>query len=175
MNTYSYVSNSPLRKTDFYGLVEWDGLGDISYCTYYDRMAEKNPNCKYYKKAADICRGGSTQVNRLTELGILFGDFDDDKKESDIFNSIRKKLIFYDRQAQQIGRTDENGCTCGDTIDFYHLQAFEESGLSPFFYGGSYWPQNRGMWPWSEYDGGHGNPIPYDPRGEDPADDYFNK
>lgn len=48
-------------------------------------------------------------------------------------------------------------------IDFYHDQAFEQSGISPFFYGGNLWPQNT-----------YPNPVPYDPRGGELKDDFFN-
>ncbi|WP_263147636.1 hypothetical protein [Pseudomonas sp. RIT-PI-AD] len=76
-----------------------------------------------------------------------------DKSKSQILTSIRTKLVFYDRQARQMGLKDDNGCTLGNTVDFYHDNAFEESGLSPFFYGGNLWPQDT--WP---------NPAPKDPR-----------
>ena len=85
------------------------------------------------------------------------------KSRSEIYDSIRQKLIFYDKQSRQAGKVDGEGCTCGDTVDFYHTQAFEESGLSQLFYGGNVWPQNT--WP---------NPVPYDPSGSEPKDDWFN-
>jgi RHS repeat-associated protein len=179
LNTYAYVSGNPLNAMDPFGLAQvWDGLGDVSICDYYDKLAAENPKCNYFSKAADICRGGSEQVNRLTIIGLMhaWNTGRSNRSQSATFNLIRRSLVFYDQQSRQAGWIDENGCTCGDTIEFYHKVAFNDAGISAKFFGGNYWPQNSDSFPWRPYDPDSfgGNPIPYDPRGDDPVDDRFD-
>lgn len=135
-------------------------------CEYYERKAKDNPKCNYFRRAAEICRGEDKLVNLATNAGIGHGWLTgkQSKSQSEIYNSIRQKLVFYDKQARQTGKVDENGCTCGDTVDFYHDQAFEESGINQRFYGGNFWPQNT-----------RPNPVPYDSRGSETKDDWFNR
>lgn len=75
------------------------------------------------------------------------------KSESQIYDEIRKKLIFYDYQFRNMAHIDECGCTFGDDIDFYHLLTFDQVGLNNKFYGGNWMPQDTGP-----------NPVPVDPR-----------
>jgi len=85
------------------------------------------------------------------------------RTQSDALSSLRQNLIESDKAARAAGNVDEEGCTCGDDIDDYHYQAFDNLGLPKAFYGGSLAPQNQ-----------LGNPVPYDPRGNQPYDDVFN-
>lgn len=152
---------------DKYGLERFDlnGHGDVGVCKYYDEMSSQNPSCDYYREAAKICRGERDLVNAATDAGLVHSwvTGGTNSSQSDTYNSIRQKLIFYDKQARQSGRVNSQGCTCGTMVDFYHDQAFEESGISPIFYGGNIWPQNTSP-----------NPVPYDPRGGEFKDDFFN-
>jgi hypothetical protein len=78
-------------------------------------------------------------------------------------NNIRNGLIKNDVEARNSGQVDGQGCTCGDNVDDYHKNVFEQSGVDYLFYGGTVWPQNTAP-----------NPVPYDSRGSDPIDDAFN-
>lgn len=76
--------------------------------------------------------------------------------ESQIFDSIRHGLITYDEYTRsESSGSCQGDCQRGDWIDLYHDIVFENSGISPFFYGGNWVPQ--GMWP---------NFVPYDPHGK---------
>ena len=163
-NQYSYPL-SPYRKIDPLGLFEfpiYDGKGDTSVCGYYDGMAKEKPQCSYYPKASLICKGENKSVNSVIKVALAVESARQDKPlmESVILTSIRGKLVSSDKAAQAAGKVDNNGCTQGNEIDAYHDTGFEESGVSPGFYGGNLWPQ--GTWP---------NPVPldssaskYDPR-----------
>jgi hypothetical protein len=167
LNTYAYVGGNPLTYVDLAGLKRWDfdGPGDTSACVYYDRMAAENQSCSYYKEAAKICRGQDDNVNRATGFAIWTAYATSrafTESQSVILNRIRRGLIERDRAARA-SATDECGCTRGDDIDAYHNDVFRQVGLWPIFYGGNLVPQNTGP-----------NPVPYDPRGFDPADDIAN-
>lgn len=168
INTYGYVEQNPINYIDFMGLDKWDydGIGNTNVCSYYDELAKENPDCPYFTEAAQICRGMNVTVSFVSNSAISYSWLTDrtNASQSEIYDSVRNKLVFYDKQARNAGKIDAYGCTCGDTIDFYHDQAFEESGLLPLFYGGNLWPQNT-----------YPNPVPYDSRGEDKVDDYANQ
>jgi RHS repeat-associated protein len=67
LNVYEYARSNPLSYTDPLGLApwDWDGWGDTSACSYYDKMFTKT-KCDYYKTAGNICRGNRGDVNLLT-------------------------------------------------------------------------------------------------------------
>jgi RHS repeat-associated protein len=156
-SVYGYAGQNPGRYVDQYGLEKWkwDGQGDIGFCAYYDRLASENPHCNYFPAAADICRGDSRIVNSATNLALAeaWQSNRTSRSQSQVLTSIRMKLIYYDYQNRNMGHIDENGCTCGDDVDLYHLLSFSEAGLNNAFYGGNWWRQDT--WP---------NPVPYDPR-----------
>ncbi|MBN8771113.1 MAG: RHS repeat protein [Thiobacillus sp.] len=157
LNVYEYARSNPLTYTDPLGLKswDWDGWGDTSVCSYYDKMYAKT-QCDYYQTAGDICRGTRGDVNLLTRLGIsqAWSSGTTTKSQSQIANGIRNSLIGYDRAMHSLNDSGSAcGCPRGDFIDLYHDMAFRENGISPLFYGGNLWPQ--GVAP---------NPVPYDPR-----------
>lgn len=175
INTYAYVAGNPINFVDPLGLDAWEfnGRGNTSMCKYYEEQIKLNPNAEYYKFALDICLGNSFLVNSLTDIAIseAWSNRRTDKSQSEIYEGLRKKLIFYDKQLRQTGRIDENGCTLGDSIDFYHITVFEEMGLQPIFYGGNLFPQETCLFgiPFLC------NPVPYDQRGKNWKDDWINK
>ena len=73
-NRYAYVGGNPVNLVDPTGLKKNElkkknNQGDTSVCTYYDEMAVANPNCSYFKSAANICRGENGLVNSIVKYG----------------------------------------------------------------------------------------------------------
>ncbi|MCB2129156.1 MAG: RHS repeat-associated core domain-containing protein [Rhodobacteraceae bacterium] len=150
---YGYVRQNPGRYIDPFGLEawDWDGHGNVVVCQYYDRQAAASPTCEYYRAAAEICRGENRVVNVLTDFAIRqsWSRGGNNSSQSEIYDRIRQKLIFYDYQNRNLGNVGDDGCVCGDDIDLYHLMSFSETGLNNAFYGGNWWPHS--VWP---------NPVP---------------
>jgi RHS repeat-associated protein len=162
---YSYVAGNSLRYSDPFGLEpwDWDGQGDTSVCSYYDRMAQQNPNCDYYKNAAEICRGNNSLVNSAVGTGLSYAWSNGlQDSQSTVMTNIRQILVMEDQARRQEGSTDGNDCTCGNDIDRYHDFAFEFSGIPSEFYGGNLWPQ--GVPP---------HPVPVDPRNTSDPRNWF--
>lgn len=44
-------------------------------------------------------------------------------------NQVREELIERDKEARSSGNIDESGCTCGDEIDKYHNDVFEDAAI----------------------------------------------
>jgi RHS repeat-associated protein len=157
INTFAYVNGNLLGYMDPLGLKPWDwnGQGDISKCSYYDDMAKKFTKCDYYKKAARICRGQNTLVNRAVATGLTsawtLGGLQD--SQATVLSNIRDILIQEDKATREANLVDQNGCPCGNAVDSYHNFAFDFSGLPAWSYGGNDWPQSISP-----------NPVPADPR-----------
>ncbi len=157
LNSYVYIDQNPLSYFDINGLkkFDWDGQGDISVCTYYDPLIEQYPNCEYYQSAVKICRGKDGLVNGITEAGMYVSwkltDLED--SQSVILNNIRNILILEDKATRSQGLIDKNFCPCGNDVDRYHRFAFNFAGISTFYYGGHWLPQNFWL-----------NPVPKDFR-----------
>ena len=151
------MGSNPTRYFDAWGLERWDwnGQGDTSVCKYYDDLDKKNPRCRYFRDAGQICRGMRGDVNTLVNAGLGYswskGATSD--SQATVLDSVRQVLISEDRAARQQGLIDAEGCTCGNEIDRYHRFTFEFVGLPPWAYGGSLIRQGRGS-----------NPVPRDRR-----------
>lgn len=158
MNTYVYANGDPMQYIDPLGLKpwDWDGQGDTSVCSYYDEMAKQYAKCAYYKRAGEICRGDDPIVNEAIRNGLRYSwaTGKTTNSQSVILTNIRKDLIAADKKARAEGKVNcQTGCVLGNEIDAYHNVAFENSGVSRWFYGGNLWPQD--CWP---------NPVPKDPE-----------
>ena len=160
LNRYAYVGGNPVSLVDPTGLKKNElkkknNQGDTSVCTYYDELAVANPNCSYFKSAANICRDENGLVNFIVGLGHAEAVFVGltDKSLSDLRTSIRNELVYWDKNDRALGYIDDDGCTCGDNIDRYHNNVWKKEGLPYFSYGGNISPQ------WLP-----GNPVPTDWR-----------
>lgn len=116
------------------------------------------------KEAADICRGNNDLVNAAMSTGLAAAWWTGlQDSQSTVLNNIRDILIWEDIARRQEGATDANQCVCGNDVDRYHEFAFDFSGISPFFYGGSRFPiQDFGP-----------NPVPLDPRNSSDPRNWF--
>jgi RHS repeat-associated protein len=160
INLSKYTDN-PVLQIDPLGLSGiskvFDGPGDTSVCSYYDAMSKANPNCGYYPKAAEICKGKNTLVNAAIDSGIIDAYIHGNTqiRESQVLDKIRNSLIASDKEARAAGQIGSCGCVKGNVIDAYHNKAFESAGINKHFYGGNMWFQ--GVWP---------DPVPFDPDGK---------
>ncbi len=133
INTFAYVSSSPINYFDIDGQKRSDG--GLETCEYYDRVASSD-GCKYHRGAGEICRGNNSIVNALMWL---CGASQED------WSCIRRCLVASDKNARkreecQVITCSGGICTKESCIQFYHITCFAACGVNPRCFGGLYGP-----------------------------------
>ncbi|MCG7923068.1 MAG: RHS domain-containing protein [Candidatus Thiodiazotropha lotti] len=136
LNTYAYVGNNPILRSDSRGLRwgpgEWGGthedpaLPDFKPCQYYNKKCEET-GCTYYCRTAPF-------VCTLAHDSPYFLGYGQTK-----LNCIRKCLVEEDKKAnEQSYDTDicKDDCLPNDVIDDYHKTCFLQCGADPNDYPG---------------------------------------